>query len=66
MFNALRHFNETDGPSFDADLTEAACWMLVRACDNARRLGLSLAGFDTFDDWFYTHFVGVGIPYSIE
>ncbi|PCE30373.1 hypothetical protein [Burkholderia ubonensis] len=59
VYNALRHFDATDAPSFDADLQEAACWMLVRACDNAHRLGLTVAGFDAFDDWFYTHVVGV-------
>jgi hypothetical protein len=37
--NALRHFDKTNAPDFEADLEEAACWMLVRACENAHRLG---------------------------
>ncbi|NYH26055.1 hypothetical protein [Paraburkholderia bryophila] len=56
---ALRHFDKTDAPDFDADLEEAACWMLVRACENAHRLGLTVQGFDAFNDWFYEHVVGV-------
>jgi hypothetical protein len=27
--NALRHFDKADAPDFEADLEEAACWMLV-------------------------------------
>ena len=43
--NALRHFDSTDAPDFEADLEEAACWMLVaglRECAPARggRAGL--------------------------
>lgn len=56
---ALRHFDKTDAPDFDADLEEAACWMLVRACENAHRLGLTVQGFDAFNEWFYEHVVGV-------
>ena len=57
--NALRHFDKTNAPDFEADLEEAACWMLVRACENAHRLGLTVQGFDAFNDWFYQHTVGV-------
>ncbi|MCX4176795.1 MULTISPECIES: hypothetical protein [Paraburkholderia] len=57
--NALRHFDDKDAPNFDADLDEAACWMLVRACENAHRLGLTVQGFDAFNDWFYEHVVGI-------
>lgn len=57
--NVLRHFDKTDMPDFDVDLEEAACWMLVRACENAHRLGLTVQGFDAFNDWFYEHIVGV-------
>lgn len=57
--NALRHFDATDEEDFDADLDEAACWMLARACENAHRLGLEVRGFDTFNDWFLEHIVGV-------
>jgi hypothetical protein len=55
--NALRHFDKTNAPDFEADLEEAACWMLVRACENAHRLGLTVQGFDAFNDWFYGHVV---------
>ena len=57
--NALRHFDKADAPDFEADLEEAACWMLVRACENAHRLGLTVQGFDAFNDWFCEHVVGV-------
>ncbi|RQR65650.1 hypothetical protein DIE18_04160 [Burkholderia sp. Bp9125] len=57
--NVVRHFDADDSPDFDADLEEAACWMLVRACENAHRLGLTVQGFDAFNDWFYEHIVGV-------
>jgi hypothetical protein len=57
--NALRNFDKTDAPDFEADLEEAACWMLVRACENAHRLGLTVQGFDTFNEWFYKRVVDV-------
>jgi hypothetical protein len=57
--NALRYFAKTSAPDFEADLEEAACWMLVRACENAHRLGLTVQGFDAFNDWFYAHVVAV-------
>jgi len=57
--NVVRHFDADDSQDFDADLEEAACWMLVRACENAHRLGLTVQGFDAFNDWFYEHIVGV-------
>ncbi|WP_341313518.1 hypothetical protein WN982_19385 [Paraburkholderia sp. IMGN_8] len=57
--NALRHFDRTNAPAFEADLEEAACWMLVRACENAHRLGLTVQGFDAFNDWFCEHIVSV-------
>ena len=57
--NALRHFDETNSPDFEADLEEAAYWMLVRACENGHRLGRVVQGFDDFNDWFLKHVVGV-------
>lgn len=57
--NALRHFDRADALDFEADLEEAACWMLVRACENAHRLGLTVQGFGAFNDWFYERVVGV-------
>jgi hypothetical protein len=57
--NALRHFDALDEPEFEADLEEVACWMLVRACENAHRLGLNIEGFHIFNEWFIEHVVGV-------
>jgi len=33
--------------------------MLVRACDNALRLGIECDRFVEFDNWFYENVVGV-------
>ncbi|MBN3761156.1 hypothetical protein [Burkholderia sp. Ac-20365] len=57
--NALRHFDASDSPDFEADLDEAACWMLVRACENGHRLGRVVQGYDEFDAWFMEHVVGM-------
>lgn len=57
--NALRHFNEKDAPDFEADLEEAAYWMLVRACENGHRLGRVVQGFDDFNEWFLEQVVGI-------
>jgi hypothetical protein len=57
--NALRHFEKDDASDFEADLEEAACWMLVRVCENAHRLGLTVQGFDAFNERFCEHVVGV-------
>jgi len=57
--NALHHFDETDAPDLNADLEKAAPWLLVRACENAHRLGLTVAGFDAFNDWFYENVIGI-------
>jgi hypothetical protein len=56
---ALRHFDRTNAPDFEADLEGAACWMLVRACENAHRLGLTVQDFDAFNEWSCEHVVGV-------
>lgn len=57
--NILKHLGGGDNEVFTADLQEAGCWMLVRACENAVRLGIDLDRFQDFDDWFYTNIVGV-------
>ena len=59
VFNVLRHFGRADELYFVADLEEAACWILVRACENSNRLGLTVQGFDTFQDWFHENVVGI-------
>jgi hypothetical protein len=41
------------------DVEDEALWMIVRASDNARRLGLPPSNnTSAFDDWFYEHVVG--------
>ena len=57
--NALKHLDEKDSSEITVDLEQAACWMLVRACENARRLGRPIAGFEQFDQWFYQNIVGI-------
>lgn len=57
--NARRHFDKVEASDFEADLEEAACWTLVRACENAHRLGLTVQGFDAFNEWFYERIVAV-------
>lgn len=43
----------------ELDIEDAALSMIVRASDNARRLGLeATASTKAFDDWFYEHVVG--------
>lgn len=57
--NVLKHFNDNEPAKIVMDLEDAAFWMLVRACENAHRLGLGIERFREFDDWFYEHVVGV-------
>ncbi|MCY0852518.1 hypothetical protein [Cupriavidus sp. D39] len=57
--DALKHFGDPSESQVTVDLEETACWMLVRACENASRLGLEVPGFQAFDDWFYEHVVGI-------
>ncbi len=57
--DALKHLQEKTGPTFSAGLEIAACWMIVRALQNGRSLGLEFEGFQEFDNWFYEHIVGV-------
>jgi hypothetical protein len=57
--NILKHFDTSDSDAFSTDLEEAACWILIRACENASRLGVELDRFKDFDNWFYTNIVGV-------
>jgi hypothetical protein len=41
------------------DTEDEAFWMIVRASDNARRLGFPpTARARAFEDWFYEHVVG--------
>jgi hypothetical protein len=57
---AVTHLAPASEPSVILDLEEEACRMLVRGCDNARRLGLPrTAKMDEFDDWFQGNEIGV-------
>jgi hypothetical protein len=57
--NAVKHFDDNSSPDITVDLEDAACWMLVRACENAQRLGLNITQWWEFDNWFYEHVVGI-------
>ena len=57
--DALKHLQESKGPTITVDLQAAACWMLVRALKNGRVLGLEFERFRDFDNWFYENVVGV-------
>lgn len=57
--DALKHLQEDKGPTITVDLEMAACWMLVRAIQNGRELGLEFERYRDFDNWFYENIVGV-------
>jgi hypothetical protein len=57
--DALKHLQEDKGPTVTVDLEAAACWMLVRAIQNGRSLGLEFDRYQDFDNWFYENIVGV-------
>ena len=57
--NAVKHMRELSDISIEVDIEDAALWMLVRACDNYRRLNLSPTDqMNAFDDWFNEHVIG--------
>lgn len=57
--NALKHLQKDKGPTITIDLEESACWMLVRAIQNGRELGVEFERYRDFDRWFYENIVGV-------
>jgi len=57
--NSLKHFDDKDNPQITVDIEDAACWILVRACENALILGMPIDRFEEFNDWFYVNVVGV-------
>jgi hypothetical protein len=57
--DALKHLQKDKGPTVTIDLERAACWMLVRAIQNGRQLGLEFERYQDFDNWFYENIVGV-------
>ena len=58
--NALKHFNSGDDESITLDLEYSAWWMLVRACENASRLGITVERVDDFNEYFYSSVLGYG------
>jgi len=60
--NAAKHMREQSEAEVIADLEDEALWMLVRACDNHKRLDLdSTSRIAEFDNWFYENVVGIKI-----
>lgn len=58
--NAAKHMNDQSQRMIVADIEDEALRILLRACDNYKRLGLSLTDRITeFDKWFLTNVVGV-------
>lgn len=57
--DALKHLQQDKGPTIAVDLEMAACWMLVRAIQNGRRLGLEFDRYRDFDSWFNENVVGL-------
>ena len=56
--DALKHLQNDKGPTITVDIEEAACWMLVRAIQNGKKLGFEFERFHDFDNWFYKNIVG--------
>jgi hypothetical protein len=57
--NAAKHMGEIE-PAVQFDPEDAALWMIVRACDNLERLGLTRsARISEFESWFYEQIVGL-------
>lgn len=56
--DALKHFDRTEYPNITCDLQDVSLWMIVRACENAKRVGLDIARLDEFNNWFYEYVVG--------
>ena len=57
--DALKHFDRTEEPNISCDLQNVSLWMIVRACENANRVGLMITRLDEFNNWFYEHVVGI-------
>lgn len=57
--DALKHLQHDRGSTITLDLEEAACWMLVRAIQNGRKLNFEFERFRDFDNWFYENIVGI-------
>lgn len=57
--NSVKHMSD-DSEMVSLDLEAAACWMIVRACDNYERLGFERTPLMLeFEDWFHRNIVGL-------
>lgn len=57
--NAAKHMDSPNELVISVDLEEEAYKMIVRACENHRRLGLSSTeNMQRFEEWFYAYIVG--------
>lgn len=58
--NAAKHMQDPSQSSVIADIEDEALWMLVRACDNYKRLELApIPQMQQFEEWFYENVVGI-------
>lgn len=58
--NAAKHIGRNGQATVRGDLRTEALWMIVRACDNYRRLNLPvLDKIVAFEEWFAESIVGV-------
>ncbi len=57
--NDLKHMDDGEAETFDADLAVDSAKMIARALENASRIGISVNGSEAFSDWFHEHIVGV-------
>lgn len=57
--NTTKHFRDPNESYVDADLEDAALWMIVRAYMNRSQLDLPESSLEArFKDWFYEEVVG--------
>jgi hypothetical protein len=60
--NAAKHMGAQTDTEIVADLEDVALWMLVRACDNHKRLDLdATVRMAEFDNWLNKNVVGTKI-----
>lgn len=58
--NAAKHMKDETESTVMADIEDDALWLIVRACDNYRRLGLEPTSLMLeFDNWFFENVVGL-------
>ena len=60
--NAAKHMGAQSETQVVADLEDEGLWMLVRACENYKRLDLEATPrMVEFDDWFHQNVAGIKI-----